>query len=203
MKYLFSLILPLLFSNCVSTVNQYAARRALVVEKAALVQRPLQTIWQVEDKYYAQGSLCQARGVQKGVPINSVLYQQPTHTFTPTSNSGELVYVEITTHESGDISQAPEQQLFISGSSYLTALPPGARRITRTQLPTAVTETVVPLVEPTTDAHCYYAYPLAGLTAVAIDLPATVVMTTALIPAAVVYGTYAKLHSIFRQEQKN
>lgn len=203
MKHPLTLLLPLLFSNCVSTVNQYAARRALVVERAALIQLPLHTIWQVGDKYYAQGILCRARGVQKGAPVRSVLYQQPAHTFSPISDSGEAVYVEITCHDSGDITRAPEYHLQLSHNSYLTALPPGAHRLNRTQLIATPAETIVPLSEPTTDAHCYYAYPLAGLTAVAIDLPATLVMTAALIPTAIVYGTYAKLHHIFRQEQNN
>lgn len=203
MKYTLTLLLPLLCSNCVSTVNQYAARRALVVEKAAEVQRPLHTIWQVGDKYYAPGILCRARGEQKGTPIRSVLYQQPTHTFSPISDSGQAVYVEIIYHESGDITGAPEEQLHPAHNSYLTALPPGARRINRSQLIATPSETIVPLSEPMTDAHRYYAYPLAALTAVAIDLPASVVMTAALIPTAVVYGTYAKLHHIFRQKQNN
>lgn len=52
---IFSILLlsSLLLSSCISTVHQYAARRALVADEVLVLRTPIQNIWQLEDKFYA------------------------------------------------------------------------------------------------------------------------------------------------------
>lgn len=47
--YTVLLLSALLLSNCISTVNQYAARRALVADEVLVLHTPIEDIRQVEN----------------------------------------------------------------------------------------------------------------------------------------------------------
>ena len=197
---IFSLLLlfSLLLSSCISTVHQYAARRALVADEVLVLRTPIQSIWQVEDKFYACGYLGKGRGIQRGVPINSILYQSPESGFELTDSDPREVFIELDHDFPGRETKKPER--FRATARYLTAMPTQARKVTVDRQFTPQASSAV-IGNPGTDAHRYYAYPLAAILAVGIDIPATIVMTGALIPTAGIGAGYAKISDICSQTQ--
>lgn len=180
---IFSLLLlsSLLLSSCISTVHQYAARRALVADEVLVLRTPIQDIWQLEDKFYASGYLGKGRGIQRGVPINSILYQSPESGFELTDSNPREVFIELYHDFPGRETKKPER--FCATARYLTAMPTQAGKVTVDRQFTPQDSSAV-IGSPCTDAHRYYAYPLAAILAVGIDVPASIVMTGALIPTA-------------------
>lgn len=199
---IFSLLLlsSLLLSSCISTVHQYAARRALVADEVLVLRTPIQDIWQLEDKFYAIGYLGKGRGIQRGVPINSILYQSPESGFELTDSNPREVFIELYHDFPGRETKKPER--FCATARYLTAMPTQARKVTVDRQFTPQDSSAV-IGSPCTDAHRYYAYPLAAILAVGIDLPASIVMTGTLIPTLGIGVAYAKTCDICSQTQSD
>ncbi len=195
MKYLFTAVAVLGLSSCVSTVNQYFARRALVADEAVKIHTPISEVLKVGDSYYVRGQLCRARGVQRGVPINSVLYQYPNYTFEAIEESGQEVFVELRIDPPYTLKQAAAKAEFTAGAP-LHRLPEQAQLINLPREEKKTGSTIVTHGTARTDAHRYYAYPLAAITAVAIDAPASVVMTAMLLPTI---GVGALVQSLAEQ----
>ncbi len=192
----FLLLLPLLLlCSCVSTVNQYFVRQALVTDEALMLQSPITELWQVDGQYYARAYLGKARGTQKGLPVKSIFYQEPDNSFRPTTSDMKVVYATLSHGLKGEL-----PAYFRVQTSYLTALPAQAKRI---PLPhPAIPEYSGRNLQPTVaDNHKYYAYPLAALTAVCIDLPATVIMSAALPPSLALYGVAVAIISPSQQKK--
>ena len=198
---IFSILLlsSLLLSSCISTVHQYAARRALVADEVLVLRTPIQDIWQLEDKFYACGYLGKGRGIQRGVPINSILYQSPESGFELTDSNPREVFIELYHDFPGRETKKPER--FCATARYLTAMPTQARKVTVDRQFTPQDSSAV-IGSPGTDAHRYYAYPLAAILAVGIDVPASIVMTGALIPSIGIGATAAKTAAVCTQQQK-
>lgn len=200
MKKLYTLLLlcPLLLSSCISTVHQYTARRALVAEEVLVLRTPIQDIWQVGDKFYACGYLGKGRGIQSGIPIKSILYQDPEYSFELTDEQPRAVFIELYHNIPGRETEKPEQ--FRANASYLTALPSHAKKVTvgRTFEPQATSAVIG---TPGTDAHQYYAYPLAAVLAIGVDVPVSLAMTGALIPTIGIGAACAKIGNIGAQIQ--
>lgn len=197
---IFSLLLlsSLLLSSCISTVHQYAARRALVADEVLILRTPIQDIWQLEDKFYASGYLGKGRGIQRGVPINSILYQSPESGFELTDSNPREVFIELYHDFPGRETKKPER--FSATARYLTSMPTQARKVPVDRHFTPQASSAV-IGSPGTDAHRYYAYPLAAILAVGIDLPASIVMTGALIPTLGIGAVCAKIDAACTQVQ--
>lgn len=185
-------------SSCISTVNQYAARRALAADEVLVLRTPIQELRQTGDKFYAPGYLGKGRGVQRGVPINSVLYQSPEYEFELTDEHPREVFIELYHDRPGQETAKPER--FSATAHYLTTLPTQAKTIIldRAFVPNAASAAISP---PCSDAHKYYAYPLAAILAVGIDIPASVAMTAALIPTMGIGAACAKINAACSQSQ--
>lgn len=200
MKKIYTLLAltSLLLSSCISTVHQYAARRALVADEVLVLHTPIQDIWQVEDKFYACGYLGKGRGIQRGIPINSILYQAPKSGFELTDPHPREVYIELYHPYPGRETEKTER--FSATARYLTSLPSQAEKVTVRQAfkPDA---TSAAIGTPCTDAHRYYAYPLAAILAIGIDLPASVAMTGALVPTLGIGAACAKISDSCSQPQ--
>ena len=192
------LSIPLL-SSCVSTVHQYAARRALVADTVLVLRSPISEVWQIGDQFYAPGYLGKGRGVQRGAPIYSVLYQSPKTEFELIGTPEQEVYVELYHDIPNVATKHPER--FCALSSYLTELPKEAKKH-RLATPAEPERQSIDLTQPHADAHGYYSYPLAAAAAVAIDLPLSLAMTTALIPTVGIGSICAKISRAASQSQQ-
>lgn len=194
--YTVLLLASLLLNSCVSTVHQYAARRALVADEVLELHTPIQDIWLVEDKFYACGYLGKGRGIQRGIPINSILYQAPESGFELTDPHPRKVFIELYHPYPGRETEKPER--FSATARYQTSLPTQAKKVPVRQAfkPDA---TSAAIGTPCTDAHRYYAYPLAAILAIGIDLPASVAMTGALVPTLGIGAACAKISDICSQ----
>lgn len=192
------LLSALLLSSCISTVHQYAARRALVAEEVLVLRTPIQDLWLVEDKFYACGYLGKGRGIQRGVPLNSILYQSPEEGFELTDSHPREVFIELYHDFPGSETEKPER--FSATARYLTSLPTQAKEVSVSHAfkPDASSAAIG---IPGTDAHRYYAYPLAAILAIGIDLPASLVMTGALIPTVGIGAACAKISAGCSQMQ--
>ena len=159
MKKLYTLfaLSSLLLSSCICTVRQYAARRALVAEEVLVLRTPIQNLWQVEDKFYACGYLGKGRGIQRGVPINSILYQSPEEGFELTDPHPREVFIELYHDFPGRETGRPER--FRATARYQTSLSRLAKKVTVSHAfkPEAASAVIGDIG---TDAHRYYAYPL-------------------------------------------
>lgn len=114
-----------------------------------------------------------------GIPINSVLYQSPESGFEMTDSHPREVFIELYHAIPGRETEKPER--FSATARYLTSLPAQAENVTVSQAFQPDTTSAV-IGDIGTDAHRYYAYPLAAIIAIGIDLPASVAMSVALVP---------------------
>lgn len=89
------------------------------------------------------------------------------------------MFIELYHDFPGRETKKPER--FCATARYLTDVPTQARKVTVDRQFTPQDSSAV-IGSPGTDAHRYYAYPLAAILAVGIDVPASIVMTGALIP---------------------
>lgn len=193
-----TLLSVLLLNSCISTVHQYAARRALTADEVLVLRTPIQELRQVDHKFYARGYLGKGRGIQRGIPINSVLYQSPEYGFELTDEHPHEVFIELYHDRPWQETAKPER--FRATAHYLTTLPSTAKTIIldRAFVPNAASEAIS---TPCSDSHKYYAYPLAAILAIGIDLPASIVMTAALIPTMGIGAACAKIDAACSQSQ--
>lgn len=190
------LLSALLLSSCISTVHQYAARRALVAEEVLVLRTPIQNLWLVEDKFYACGYLGKGRGIQRGVPLNSILYQSPEEGFELTDSHPREVFIELYHDFPGSETEKPER--FSATARYLTSLPKQAKKVTvRQAFKPDTTSAVIGIIG--TDAHRFYAYPLAAILSIGIDLPASIAMTGALIPTVGIGASFSHIKEAISQ----
>lgn len=99
-----------------------------MADEVLVLHTPIEDIRQVENKFYACGYLGKGRGIQRGVPINSILYQAPESGFELTDSHPREVFIELYHDIPGRETEKPER--FRVTDRYLTSLPKQAKKVT-------------------------------------------------------------------------
>lgn len=202
----------LCLNSCYSKFYRCASERARIIEDA-LWAAPGHEIYQVGDKWYIPGRRGPLRGAQKGLPVYLFgLHGGEGPSFHPIEGEGEIVYIPIGSTADGapwsfraSLKGKQHRIRFMDQAEQhlLTELPAHARKKTL-DFPLVTsndTHQFVSLQEhsdwvdtapnaralslPQTDtAHALYAWPLAAVTAAAVDLPCTVVGNALLLTGA-------------------
>lgn len=229
-KALLVAVLSLCLSNCSTTFYRSASAKAEVVEDAVWVA-PTTEVYQVNNLWYVEGRRGSLRGCQQGVPLHLYNLRGGAHvTFRPIENTGKTVYVPI--GNVGDGKPWAERKTKngaelhadfygVTEERLLTKLPPQARKIS-TPAPIVINhhyshhvrddkgksrwlntaEYAMPLSSATTDAHAIYAWPLAAIIAVGVDLPCHVAGNAILLGGMVIAAPITAPVALMQQQSQ-
>lgn len=191
-------------SSCYSTIYRYAWDRARIIDEAYWVQDSDNIeLYRVGDTVYAKAFLGPARGEHKDAWRGNMLCLRggSYSCYTPIAERSKPVYIRLISSYSEHKSELQKNRqknpecyrddvfhVWWSTpecSPYLTSLPAGAIRLKeRGEYDHYISESNG--YKPHTDAHKYYAYPLGGITAVAVDAPLTLAGNALLLAAGAV-----------------
>lgn len=186
-------------SSCYSTLHQYAWQRAKVVDDAWF-QKAGAELFRVGDEVYAKVYHGAGRGTYEGGVGFLCLVGAGDASFSPIEGKVKPFYVCLNAFSCAEVLNASAMDNAtvdsISIDSHISPLlqlpesaTPLAVRVIRTRTVGAAAdmEDFEKLcASARTDAHKYYAYPLGGLMAVAVDAPLSLAMTATGAATAVV-----------------
>lgn len=205
-------------SGCYTQLHQYAWQRAKVVDDAWF-QPAEPELYQVGNKFYTRAYHGSGRGCYGGYPFHWVMLRGTgMATFCPDEEKLETVYLPLTEQSAADVQKSLEKgapyvthvEISSDSAGDLKQLPDSARLLpvkAFCSLGVTADRTLKNhRMQPRTDAHKYYAYPLGALTAVAVDAPLSIAGTAATVVAGVValpIGLTYRLIEVCLPEEKS
>ena len=185
-------------SSCYSTLHQYAWQRAKVVDDAWFWKEDSE-LFRVGDKVYAKVYHGVGRGTYEGG--FGVLCMEPgAASFSPIEGKVKPFYVRLNAFSCAEVLNASARDNATVDTISLEPHFPPLSQLPESAAPLAVRVIRASTASATsdmegyeklsdsarTDAHKYYAYPLGGLMAVAVDAPLSLAMTVTGVTTAVV-----------------
>lgn len=184
-------------SGCYTQLHQYAWQRAKVVDEAWF-QPAEPELYQAGNRFYTRAYHGPGRGCYAGYPFLWVMLRGTgMATFCPDEEKMETVYLPLTEESAAEVQSALDKgadyvirlEIRADSGGDLTQLPATARLLPVKAFHslgvTADRTLKNHRMQPRTDAHKYYAYPLGAITAVAVDAPLSIAGTAATVAAGV------------------
>lgn len=197
-RFLLISLLCLGLSGCYSSVCGYVWNRALAAEATWIPNPDRAELYRAGDDIYAKALRGKVRGAQDGC-LHDIIINPSRATWVPVSEENETVYLKVKLKVRSDNGERPHlYSIEPDRSSLLTRLPesatamqgPGVLPRVKTAERFRKLREPVPCTEPQTDAHALYAYPLGLATAVAVDVPCSVLLNAGALVGSIFYTSY-------------